>query len=84
MQIIYSAKASNELSDFLVQIHLRIAKKMSLYSQQPDPIKFAKPITGTELFRFRIGDYRVLFQMKDNTIFVVTIKKRDKAYLHLD
>ncbi len=84
MKIIYSIKASNELSDFPAQIQIRIAKKMSLYSQQPDPIKFAKLIMGTELFRFRIGDYRVLFKISDNIIFVVTIKKRDKAYLNLD
>ncbi len=84
MQIIYSAKASNELSDFPAQIQVRISQKMSLYSQQPNPIKFAKPISGTELFRFRIGDYRVLFKVSNNIIFVVTIKKRDKAYLNLD
>ncbi|MEA2111472.1 MAG: type II toxin-antitoxin system RelE/ParE family toxin [Campylobacterota bacterium] len=31
-------------------------------------------------FRYRIGDYRVLFDVVDDTLIVINIKHRSKAY----
>ena len=53
---------------------------MRFFAEQSDPLAFAKRLTGMHLYRFRIGDYRVLFEIEGNVIKVVTIKKRDEAY----
>ncbi len=39
-------------------------------------------LTGVEppLFRLRVGDWRVLFRSEDETILILRILPRDKAY----
>jgi len=64
-------------------VQKRIAVKMRFYVSQKNPLKFARRlINPTEgMFRFRIGDYRVIFDIdRDNTILVLKIMKRDKVY----
>jgi Plasmid stabilisation system protein. len=51
-----------------------------LYALQPDPLKFAESLTGSSEFRFRIGDYRVIFEVLHDTLWVTAIKRRDEAY----
>jgi len=53
---------------------------MRFYEQQPDPLQFAEPLTGSQSYRFRVGDYRVIFKVMHNAIWVLAIRRRDKAY----
>ena len=55
---------------------------MRFYIEQGQPLKFAKRLTDYREgeFRFRIGYYRVVFDVKDNTIYIIKIDKRDQAY----
>ena len=82
MEIFYAKKAAEELTDLSREIQKRIAKKMRFYATQRDPLKFAKRLTDCRdgEFRFRIGKYRVLFDVKKETIFVLKIDNRDKSY----
>ena len=82
MKIFYTHKAANQLRKLPHLVQKRIAKKMRFYAQQKDPLKFAKHLTDHREgeFRFRIGDWRVIFDVKDNIIYVLKIDKRDKAY----
>ncbi len=45
-------------------------------------MKFAKRITDYREgeFRFRIGKWRILFDVKKETIYVLKIDNRDKSY----
>ena len=63
-------------------VQKRIAKKMRFYGSVQNPLKHAKKLTFYELgdFRFRIGDYRVIFDVKKNRIYVLKIQKRDEVY----
>jgi mRNA interferase RelE/StbE len=61
-------------------IRERIVDKMRFFGSQSDPLQFAEPLTGYEAYRFRVGDYRVTFELEDETIHVLSIRRRDEAY----
>jgi mRNA-degrading endonuclease RelE of RelBE toxin-antitoxin system len=83
MEIIYSKLAGEIFVALPDVIQKRIAKKMRWFAEQEKPLSFAVHITGSDMYRFRVGDQRIIFKPKDNKIFVVTIRSRDKAYKDL-
>jgi mRNA-degrading endonuclease RelE of RelBE toxin-antitoxin system len=61
-------------------IKKRIATKMRFFARQPDPLAFAEPLSGSSNYRFRIGDYRIIFKIFHGALWVKAIKRRDKVY----
>lgn len=65
----------------------RIATKLRFFAQQENPLRFAERLTSSPYgeYRFRIGDYRILFDVNARgviTILVILrIKHRREAYL---
>ena len=82
MEIFYTHKASKQLENLPLPVQKRIAKKMRFYANQNDPLKFAKRLTDyyEGEFRFRIGAYRLTFDVKRNAIYILSVKARDKSY----
>lgn len=82
MKISYTYKAAKDLENLPFVTQKRIAKKMRFYAEQSDPLKFAEHLTEPREgeFRFRIGDYRVIFDVIRGQIIVLAIRKRDEAY----
>lgn len=55
-------------------IQKRIKKKMEFFMKAENPLKFAKKLQSSEnIFRFRIGDYRVLVKPKDGEVLVILL-----------
>jgi mRNA interferase RelE/StbE len=83
----YTKNAARDLRQLDRQVSKRILKKMDFFSKQEDPLKFATKLTDPSLgeYRFRVGDYRVLFDIdKDGNVkilMVLSIKHRREAYL---
>ena len=46
----------------------------------PDPLAFAEPLSGSASYRFRIGDYRVIFEVLHGVGWVLATRRRDEAY----
>ncbi len=82
MRVFYTYKAAKQLKDLPRIVQKRIIEKMRFYTTQDNPLKFAERLTDYRegKFRFRIGDYRIIFDVNKNTIYVLKIEKRDKAY----
>jgi mRNA-degrading endonuclease RelE of RelBE toxin-antitoxin system len=80
MEFVFTPTAEDHFARLPRQAQKRIATKMRFYSRQPEPLQFAEPLTGSHTYRFRIGDYRVIFKVLHETLWVVAIKRRDKAY----
>jgi len=57
----------------------RIIDKIEFYVSQPDPIQFAEPLTGSNEYRFRVGDYRIRFEVLNDIVWVISVKRRDEA-----
>ncbi len=83
MKVIYYPKAE----DFLLKLTPkkfaeRMINKMQWFSQQENPLDFAKPLTNLPpaTHRFRIGNYRVTFSIDKDQINVYKIDIRSKIY----
>ncbi len=55
---------------------------MRFYAKQPDPLKFAARLTDYREgeYRFRVGNYRLIFDIKENGAYILKIAKRDDIY----
>ena len=76
MRVEYAAGARKDLKSLDRAEAARIVKKISVYTSADDPRKHAKPLSGSlsGLYRFRVGDYRVIFSIdEDGIISVLTI-----------
>jgi len=85
LEIKYSENAVKQLKKIAVS-HPKDVKRIIIgiekYAEAPlrkNDIKFLKGKFG-EFKRLRIGDYRVIFDNKDNILFVYEIKKRKDVY----
>ncbi len=82
MEIFYTYRAIADLRSLPKADQKRIASKMGFYADVDNSIKFAEKLVDSKLgqFRFRIGNFRVVFDVSDNRIFVLKIARRDKVY----
>ena len=83
MKLRYTEVALEQLEQMPRIMRLRIREKLDFYVAQDDPFAFAKRLSGFPVYRFRVGGFRAIFKVKDQTIFVLMIVKRDEAYRDL-
>jgi mRNA interferase RelE/StbE len=78
-QIEFKPKAIKDLQQVPVNIKERIISKIEV--MQDDLQGDVKRLTNfTPEYRLRVGDYRVLFELEEQTIIVYRVKHRSKAY----
>ncbi len=82
MQINYTKSAIIDLQSLPRDTQRRVAQKMRFYAEVENPLRFAEKLTDHKDadFRFRIGDYRIKFDVIENQIFVLKIKHRKDIY----
>lgn len=85
--IIYTENAIKDLRILERDVAKRILKKINFYVLQENPLKFAKALKNHSLghYRYRVGDYRVLFDVNHNgaitILTILKIKHRKDIYL---
>jgi mRNA-degrading endonuclease RelE of RelBE toxin-antitoxin system len=81
MRVLFSSAAEDQLDRLPRYLQTRILSKIEVYTAQPDPLEFAEPLSSSKYFRFRVGNYRVIFEILDGgTFWILGIKRRDEAY----
>lgn len=64
-------------------VQQRIAAKLDWFMAQEDPLSFAEPLTDHAIgeYRFRVGDYRIIFDLDDESnILVLLVGNRRDIY----
>ncbi|MBI4457511.1 type II toxin-antitoxin system RelE/ParE family toxin [Candidatus Uhrbacteria bacterium] len=83
---IFSPAALDDLESCDGKIAHRITKKVHEYCSMPNPFVFAKVLTGhmAGLYRFRVGKYRVIFEIdaqgEVTVLMILRIKHRRESY----
>lgn len=79
---LFRPSALRDLDRLDATVRKRIFEKLSWYIQQDDPLHFAHRLTDSALgtYRYRIGDWRVVFDVSGDTIVVLLIDKRSDIY----
>lgn len=81
-QIEFSKGAKKQFKKLPLDIQKRVAVKIDELSIEPRPNK-AKKLQGNEnLYRIRVGDYRIVYEIKDNILLVTVIKVRHRSEVY--
>ena len=82
MNIKIRAEALEELRKFPDNVQQKILSKLKFFASTDNPLKFAHTIKGKKLgkYRFRIGNYRVIFEIEDHWIVILKIGHRKDIY----
>ncbi|KYK35320.1 MAG: type II toxin-antitoxin system RelE/ParE family toxin [Theionarchaea archaeon] len=79
-RILLTRRALKDLESIDKKTQNRIATKLKEYAQEP--LKHARKLINPDIgtYRFRIGDYRVIFDAADETIVILRIGHRQNIY----
>jgi len=82
MKYAFKGNSIKEFSKLPKKAQLQIKQKLELYMSATSPLDFAEHLTDFELgeYRFRIGDYRVAFDVENNTIKILKVGHRKDVY----
>lgn len=82
-KVFWKEKARNNLKSLPQTLSSKIEEKVDNYLVQA-PKELGRPLTGnySGLYRYRHGDYRVIFQIleEENTIVILRIGHRKEVY----
>ncbi len=79
-RLTYTHRAIRDLDALDPSTKRRIGKTLLRFEQ--DPITHAEPLKDSDLgsYRFRIGDYRAIFDLHGNEIVVLRVGHRREIY----
>lgn len=81
-RIVFKPQAEKELKKFPVNVQLQIIHKLKYFLSFSDPLHFASSLKDHDLgdYRFRVGDYRVIFDMEGETLVILSVGHRREIY----
>ena len=79
-QLVYTHRAIRDLDALDPSVKPRIGKTLLRY--ELDPLPHAEPLKQSELgsYRFRTGDYRVVFDLEGGQIVIPRVGRRREIY----
>ena len=83
---VYSNRALKDLAGLGREAERRIVAKIRFFYRSSDPLKHAKSLKGplAGSYRFRIGEYRVIFELgtggKIVILYILRVGKRGEIY----
>lgn len=87
-KILYTKSAANDINKLEELIAKRIVSKLDFFIQSGDPLSYAKRLKSLkkETYRFRVGNYRILFRLDKERnklviLVVLRIVHRKSAYI---
>jgi mRNA interferase RelE/StbE len=81
-RLLYSRDAQRFLDRCPRSVRDRIETRLRRLCNDPVPsdTKFLGWHLGDRVFRYRVGDYRVLYKVKEGVVLVTLIEKRSRVY----
>ena len=77
---VFTRRAAKDISKLEPEIKEKIGDALKRYSK--DPLNYARKMVDPSIgsYRFRIGDYRVIFDIECNEIIVLRVGHRREIY----
>ena len=82
-ELVFKPSAVKDLKKLPHSIQKRIKTKLTFFLSQNDAIDYAIPLVNSVNggdYRFRVGEYRVVFDKNDTTLIVLYIEHRSDVY----
>lgn len=82
MQYYFKPGALKGLKKLPRTVQRRIIAKLDFYIASSDPLRFAESLKDKSLggYRFRIGDYRIIFDVDSNGVIILLVGHRRDIY----
>ena len=80
MNVELTKEALKDLKKIDKKARITIIDKIQLLKDYPDTPNIKKLTNYYPPYRFRVGNYRVLFDIKDDVIYIISVKHRKEAY----
>ena len=79
-KIVITDRAARDVEKLDLITKKRIGEKLKLYSS--NPLNYAKKLINPQIgtYRFRIGDFRLIFDLTDDTIVIIRVGHRKSIY----
>jgi mRNA interferase RelE/StbE len=79
-RLVFTQRAVRDLEALDPQVRRRIGDTLARY--QREPLQFARRMAAPALgdYRFRIGNYRVIFDLEGDAIVVLRVGHRSQIY----
>jgi len=79
-QVVLTNRAERDLKNIDISMQRIIVSKIKEYAQ--NPLRYARKLITPKIgtYRFRIGDYRVIFDIDDKNIVILRIGHRSSIY----
>ena len=80
--IVYTKTAVKSIQKLTPQIRKRLRSKFEYFISLEEPLSLAKALTrpADAQYRYRIGNYRVLFDVEDKQIIILLVQYRKDIY----
>ena len=82
-KIAYSSTAIKSRRRLPADLRKRLSAKIEAVARDPHgPQPQVRPLKGLDAYRLRVGDWRVIYELDENTenLVVLDIRKREEAY----
>jgi addiction module toxin, RelE/StbE family len=81
-RIVFAGSSKKDLDKLDNTTRQRIAKKLIFFLEQEDPLSYARQLVHSNIgsYRFRVGHYRIVFDVDGDTLQVVSVKHRKDVY----
>ena len=79
-ELVYTRRAEKDIRKLEPETRRKIGKTLLRFSA--DPLSFAEKLSDRSLgtYRFRIGDYRVVFDIEGDEIIILRVGHRREIY----
>lgn len=79
-ELLVTEEAKREIDKLDGVVKKRIAKKLNLFIKEP--LSFSKTLVNYEIgqYRFRVGDYRIIFDLRGNRVEILRVMHRREVY----
>lgn len=73
--VVYTEHAQRDLARLDRSVAQRILKRVAFLTQRSNPLQSAKKLSGVDpaTYRYRVGDYRVLFRLDPKTTRLIIL-----------
>jgi mRNA interferase RelE/StbE len=76
----FALRAERDFRALDGSIRKRIARRIDALAQNPYPAGIKKLAGDEQIYRLRVGDYRILYQVKGRALMIVGIGQRREFY----
>lgn len=82
MQYLFSERALKDIKKLEPAVQKRLVKKLDFLVGQKNPLRYAESIINSALgqYRFRVGDYRIIFDFRDEKLVILRLGHRKSIY----